>query len=92
MAVASVGDAFHVYLLYPVALKMVWVCVTLLLDNVTISGSCMYQVLTRPHVGSLLFDMSVFYWHMCHVVVGSHVTSSLDHVSYFYWSMCPFLI
>ena len=48
--------------------------------------SCTYLVLTGPRIGSLLFHMSVFYWHTCHVAVGSRVTSSLDHVSYFYWS------
>ena len=66
--------------------------VTFLLHNVAISGSCTFQVLTGPRVGSLLFHMSVFYWHTCRVAVGSCVTSSLDHMSYFYWSTCPFLI
>ena len=66
--------------------------VTLLLDNVAISGSCTFQVLNGPHVGPLLFHMSVFYWHMCRVAVGSRVISSLDHVSYFYWSTWPFPI
>jgi hypothetical protein len=62
---------------------MVQVGVTFLLYNLAISGSCTYQVLTRPRIASLLFHMSVFYWHTCYVAVGSRVTSSLDHVSYF---------
>jgi hypothetical protein len=62
---------------------MARVRVTFLLHNVTISGSCTYQVLTGPRVGSLFFHMSVFYWHTCHVAVGSRVTSSLDHVCIF---------
>ena len=59
----------------------------LLLHNETISGSCMFQVLIGPRVGTRLFHMSIFYWHTCRVAVGSHVTSLLDHVSYFYRSM-----
>ena len=50
-------------------------------------GSYTYQVLTGPRVGSMLFHMSIFYWHMCLVVVGSCITSSLNHVLYFCWSM-----
>jgi hypothetical protein len=42
--------------------------------------------------GPLLFHMSVFYWHTCHVAVGSRVTSLLDHMSYFDWSTWLFLI
>ena len=51
---------------------MVRVRVTFLLHNVTISGSCTYQVLTGPRVGSLLFHMSVFYWHTCHGWITCH--------------------
>ena len=67
-------------------------CVTLLLDNVAISCSCTFLDLNGTRVGSLLFLMSVFYWHTCRVADGSRVTSSLDHVSYFYWSTWPFII
>ena len=73
-------------------LKMVRVRVTLLLDNVAISGSCMFLVLNGPHVRPLLFHMSVFYWHTCRVAVGSRVISPLDYVSHFYWSTWSFLI
>ena len=89
LAFSSIRDAFHVYLLQLVALEMVRVRVTFLLHNVAISGSCMFQVLNGPHVGPLLFHMSVFNWHTCRVTVGSRVTSSLDRVSYFYWSTWP---
>ena len=55
----------------------------LLIAHVAISGSCTFQVLTGPSVETLLFHMSVFYWHTCRVAVESRVTSLLDHVSYF---------
>jgi hypothetical protein len=54
------------------------------IDNMAISGSYTFQVLTGLRVRSLSFLRLVFYWHTCRVVVGAGVTSSLDHVSYFY--------
>jgi hypothetical protein len=62
--------------------------VTFLLHNVAISGYCMFQVLTGPRVGFLLFHMLVFYGHTCHVAIGSRVTSSLDHVVVSYLTTC----
>ena len=82
----------HVYMLQPVALEMVWVCVIFLLHNMAIFDSCMFQILIGPRVRSLLFHMLVLYWHTCHVAARSRVTSSLDHVLYFYWSIWLFLI
>ena len=42
LAGASVGGAFYVYMLQPVALGMVRIRVTFLLHNVTISSSCTF--------------------------------------------------
>jgi hypothetical protein len=52
-------------------------------------GSCMFQVLTRPRVGTLLFHMLVFYWHTCrvcgwvtcHFLIGPNVVFLLVHVA-----------
>ena len=60
--------------------------ITFLLHNVAFSCPCTFKDLTGPRVGSLLFHMSIFYWHTCRVAVRSRVTSSLDHVLHFYWS------
>jgi hypothetical protein len=49
-------------------------------------GSSTFQVLNGPRVGSLLFHVSVSYWHTFHVAVSPRVYSSLDHVLSF---ICP---
>jgi hypothetical protein len=84
-------------MLYPIPLEMVQVHVTFLLHNVAICSSCMFQVLTRPSVGTLLFHMSVFCgWVMCHFFIGPsviffigpHGVTKILRVSFFYSTTC----
>jgi hypothetical protein len=64
----SIGDAFYVYI------HAIAGCIGdgsgtchLLIAQRGHLGSCMFQVLTGPRVGTLLFHISVFYWYTCRV-------------------------
>jgi hypothetical protein len=92
LAGAFVGDAFHIFMLQPVALEMIWVRVTFLLHNVAPS-----LVLARfrflldhvsvpvvPHVNFLLAHVLCCRWITYHFFIRLRVVLLLVHVSISY--------
>jgi hypothetical protein len=74
---------------------MVWVCVTLLLDNVAISGSCTFQVLNEPRVGPVVLHVCFLFahvsccgWVTCHFFIGPCVVFLLVHMAISYLTTC----